>query len=121
MIDEENSNITYKQISTAFIIIDILVIAILIMASAYTIMVLSTNIYTAIKDGATPGITSSIILGSILLAFLLYSLTINLIICFKEYRMTIDKHLLLLTILTYLSVNIPCAVMLNKRIKNKEE
>lgn len=121
MRDEDNKNITYKQINTLFIIIEILVIAILIMALAYATLTLVANIIDVSRDGSTPGKISSIIWLCVLEVFLIYSLTINLVVAIKEFRMTIDEHLLLFTILTYFSLNIPCAVILTKRMKNKDK
>ena len=118
MRDEENPNIEYKQISILLILLFIVFIFLAIAAFCFTALTLYTHIYNAINDNNN--LTLEITLFSLLAVFLIYSVTVNFIVMFKAYRLKLDEHVILYTILTYLSLNIPCAVILNKSIRKVE-
>lgn len=118
MRDKENPNIEYKQVSVLLILLFIVFIFLAIAAFCFTALTLYTHIYNAINENKDE--TIRIILFSLLAVFLIYSIAVNFIVMFAAYNLKLDEHVILYTILTYLSLNIPCAIMINKSIRKEE-
>lgn len=118
MRDENNPNIEYKQISVLLILLFIVFIFLVIAALSFTILTLYTHIFNAIDKNENH--VFPIIGFSILFIFLTYSMVINFIVMSKAYHLSLDEHIILYTLLTYISLNIPCAIIIHKSIRKVE-
>ena len=119
MKDKENPNIEYPQISVLLILIFIVFIFLAFMALGFSGLTLYTHIYNTVHEGKDS--VKEIVLFSLLSAFLIYALIVNFIVMFKAYFLKLDDHIILYTLLTYLSLNIPCAIIIHKSIRRKKD
>lgn len=110
MRDENNPNIEYRQISVLLILLFIVFLFLLITAFSFTTLALYTHIHNMVVDGS--GDIGSIILFSLLLAYLTYAIIVNVIVMLKAYHLKLNEHLVLYTILLHSSLNFICAMMI---------
>ena len=115
MKDVENPNIEYRQASLAQIAIFILFIVLLFLGFAILTMYL---ISVAKEDG----FAGNFIICLILDIYILLSLVLNIFVLTKIIKFKYDDHPALYIVLTFISINIPCGIMmLIKRNQELEE
>lgn len=110
MKDENNPNIEYRQISVLLILLFIVYLFLIITAFGFTVLALYSHIHDLVN--LNKGDAGSIILFSLLAVYLIYAITVNFIIMFKAYRLKLNDHLVLYTILLHSSLNFICAMMI---------
>ena len=115
MKDIENPNIEYRQASLAQIAIFILFIVLLILGlSILTIYFIST-----LKEA---GFAMKSIISLVFDIYILLSLVLNIFVLTKIIKFKYDDHPILYIVLTFISLNIPCGIMMVvKRNKELEE
>ena len=115
MIDEENPNIEYRQANLSQIAIFILFISLLILGDLVLIIYFASTV-------AEYGMNNTAVITLIATIYVLLSLAVNLFVVSMIVRYKYDDHPILYTVLTFVSLNIPCGIMmLVKRAKEKEE
>ncbi len=115
MKDKENSNIEYRQASLAQIAIFILFISIAILGA----IILTIYFITTVSD---KGFNTTATISLIADIFLLISIALNLFVVSKIIKYKYDDRPILYIVLTFLSLNLPCGIMmLVRRVKEKEE
>ena len=117
MHDKENSHIQYKQISTSYVLVTILYLALVVMGFAFAVLYLTTNIISFVKNNE-PTLIPIIIL-SIVSAYLIFGFITNMIILKKEMKLEDPKNNVLFELLTYVSLNIPGGIIMS--INKKRE
>ena len=115
MIDEENPNIEYRQANLSQIAIFILFISLLILGDLILFIYFASTV-------AEYGMNNTAVITLIAAIYVLISLAVNLFVGSMIVRYKYDDHPILYTVLTFVSLNIPCGIMmLVKRAKEKEE
>lgn len=113
MRDEENSNIEYRQISVPATMTLILWIALLILGSGFLVFLL----VGAIQNNTL----ITIILYSVAIAYLIFSLVINSVVLHKVLAVKYDDNPVKYMTLVFISLNIFSGfVMLREHKKNRE-
>lgn len=115
MKDKENPNIEYRQASSAQVAIFILFVSIAILgAIILTIYFVSTVSSKGFNDVAIISLIADIVV--------FISIALNLFVVSMIIKYKYDDHPTLYTVLTFLSLNLPCGIMmLVRRAKEKEE
>ena len=114
MIDEENPNIEYRQASLAQIAIFILFISICILGA----IILSIYFITTVSD---KGFNNVAVISLIADIYVLISIVLNLFVVSKIIKYKYDDHPNLYIILTFLSLNLPCGIMMLVRKEKEKE
>lgn len=115
MKDEENPNIEYRQASIPQVAVFIMFITLLILG----LLILVFYFISTVID---KGMNNLAIISLVAAIYVLISITLNIFVVSNVIRFKFDDHPTLFIVLTFVSLNIPCGIMmLVARHKEKEE